>query len=112
LHQSSDIEFSKKTDAKDLLKALDSFEFILDLVIWHDILFAINTVSKKLQSPSMYIETTLHQIEDIRNYFSSYINEGFAPSIATAKKIASQMGVEPDCILNGCGTIISSESAR
>jgi hypothetical protein len=95
LHQSSDIEFSDKTDAKKLLKALDSFEFILGLVIWHDILFAINTVSKKLQSPSMCIDTTLHQIEDIRNYFGSYRNEGFAPSIAMAKNIASQMGVEP-----------------
>jgi hypothetical protein len=95
LHQSSDIEFSDKTDAKKLLKALDSFEFILGLVIWHDILFAINTVSKKLQSPSICIDTTLHQIEDIRNYFGSYRNEGFAASIATAKNIASQMGVEP-----------------
>jgi hypothetical protein len=33
LHQSSDIEFSDKTNAKKLLKALDSFEFILGLVI-------------------------------------------------------------------------------
>jgi hypothetical protein len=85
LHQSSDIEFSDKTDANKLLKALYSFEFILGMVIWHDIFFAINTVSKKLQSPFMCIDTTLHQIEDIRNYFGSYRNEGFAPSIATAK---------------------------
>jgi ribosomal protein S24E len=41
------------------------------------------------------IDTTLHQIEDIKNYFGSYRNEGFAPSIATIKNIASQMGVEP-----------------
>jgi hypothetical protein len=50
------------------LKVLDSSEFILGMVVWHDILFVVNTVSKKLQSPSMCIDTILHQIEDIRNY--------------------------------------------
>jgi hypothetical protein len=95
LHQSSDIQFSDKTDAKNLLKALDSFEFILGMVIWHGILFAINTMSKTLQSPSMCIDTTFHQIEDIRNYFDSNRNEGFAPCIATTKNIVTQMGVEP-----------------
>jgi hypothetical protein len=65
------------------------------MIIWHDILFVVNTVSKKLQSSYMCIDTTLHQIEDIRNYFGRYRNEGFSPSIATIKNIASQMGVEP-----------------
>jgi hypothetical protein len=64
LHQSSDIEFSDKTDAKKLLKSLGSFEFILGMVIWHDILFAINTVSKKLQSPYVH----LHYLTSNRRY--------------------------------------------
>jgi hypothetical protein len=33
------------------------------MVIWYDILFNINTVSKKLQSPSMCIDSTLRNIE-------------------------------------------------
>jgi hypothetical protein len=48
-----------KSDAKTLFHALGKFEFILGMVIWHDSLFAINAVSKKLQSPSMYINSTL-----------------------------------------------------
>ncbi|XP_042027263.1 zinc finger MYM-type protein 1-like [Salvia splendens] len=95
LHQASDIELSDKTDANNLLKALGSFEFILGMVIWYDILFAVNTVSKRLQSPSMCIDTTLQQIEDMRNYFNNYRNEGFASSMTIAKSIASEMGVEP-----------------
>ncbi|XP_042031109.1 uncharacterized protein LOC121777819 [Salvia splendens] len=43
LQQASDIELSDKTDANNLLKALGSFEFILGMVIWYDILFAVNT---------------------------------------------------------------------
>ncbi|KAG6423139.1 hypothetical protein SASPL_113525 [Salvia splendens] len=95
LQQASDIELSDKTDANNLLKALGSFEFILGMVIWYDILFAVNTVSKRLQSPSMCIDTTLQQIEDMRNYFNNYRNEGFASSMTIAKSIASEMGVEP-----------------
>jgi hypothetical protein len=41
------------------------------------------------------IDTTLLQKEYMSNYFGSYRNEGFAPSIATAKNIAPQLGVEP-----------------
>jgi hypothetical protein len=95
LRDASDTQASDKTDANNLFKALGKFEFILGMVIWHDILYAVNTVSKKLQSPSMCIDTTLQQIEDMRNYFDNYRNQGFASSMITAKTIASEMGVEP-----------------
>jgi hypothetical protein len=101
LQQASDTELSDKTDANNLLKALGSFEFILDMVIWYDILFAVNIVSKRLQSPSMCIDTTLQQIEDMRNYFNNYRNEGFASSMTIAKSIASEMGVEPSFPVKG-----------
>uniref|UniRef100_A0ACD5TRC2 Uncharacterized protein n=1 Tax=Avena sativa TaxID=4498 RepID=A0ACD5TRC2_AVESA len=65
------------------------------MVIWHDILFAINAVSKKLQSPSMCVDSTLQQIEGILYFFDKYRNEGFATSLTIAKKIASDMGIEP-----------------
>jgi hypothetical protein len=90
LRQASDISLSDKTDADNVFKALGKFEFILGMVIWHDILFVVNTVSKKMQSPSMCIDTTLQQIEDMRNYFHNYRVEGFSSSMAIAKNIASE----------------------
>lgn len=54
-----------KSDAKKLFDALGSFEFLLGMVIWHDILFAVNMVSKKLQSASMCVDSTLQQIEGV-----------------------------------------------
>jgi hypothetical protein len=44
LREANDTEGSDKTDANNLYKALGKFEFVLDMVIWHDILFAINSV--------------------------------------------------------------------
>ena len=48
LRHSPDIEPKDKSDAKNLFDALGNFEFILGMVIWNDILFAVNKVSKKL----------------------------------------------------------------
>jgi hypothetical protein len=65
------------------------------MVIWYDILFTVNKVSKQLQSPSMCIDATLMRIEDTMSYFQNYRNNGFASSLIIAKEIASELGVEP-----------------
>ncbi|KAK4409398.1 hypothetical protein Sango_0012800 [Sesamum angolense] len=46
-----------KSEAKSLANSLESFEFLLGIVIQYDILFCINMVSKKLQSESMSIDS-------------------------------------------------------
>jgi hypothetical protein len=38
---------------------LTNFEFILATVVWYDILFAVNTVSKTLQSPDMQLDVAV-----------------------------------------------------
>jgi len=65
------------------------------MVIWHDILYSVNIVSKKLQSPSMCVDSTLQHIEGMVNYFQNYRNTGFTDSVVTATEIALEMGVEP-----------------
>ena len=94
LRHISDIEPKDKSDVKKLFDALGSFEFLLGMVIWHDILFAVNKVSKKLQSPVMCIDSTLKQIQGIMEYFEKYRNDGFSSSLTIAKGIATEMGVE------------------
>jgi hypothetical protein len=64
---------------------IGTFEFILGMVIWYDILFTVNSVSKKLQSSSMCIDATLQQIEGTVIFFENYRNEGFASSLVTTK---------------------------
>jgi hypothetical protein len=94
LSHSSDIEPKDKSDAKSLFDALGNFEFLLGMVIWHDILYSINKVSKKLQSPDMCIDSALNQIQGMVQYFEAYRNEGFSSSLIIAKGIATEMGVE------------------
>jgi hypothetical protein len=73
---------------------IGTFEFILGMVVWHDILYVVNVVSKKLQSPSMFLDSTLEKIDGIMSYFDKYRDEGFVSGMMVAKEIASVMGVE------------------
>ena len=83
------------SDAQSLFSTIGNFEVIVGMVIWHDILFSVNMVSKKLQSKIVCLDATLKQIEGLISYFQKYRNEGFDSSIEIAKTIASDMDIEP-----------------
>lgn len=59
----------QKSVVESLINAL-KVELLVAMVYWHDILFAINNmVSKKLQSKSMCIDSTIKQLEYVLSYF-------------------------------------------
>ncbi|KAK8322942.1 hypothetical protein V6Z11_A12G203500 [Gossypium hirsutum] len=76
------------SEVKSLVNALESFEFLLCMVIWYKILFAINI---KLQSKSMCIDITITQLEGVLLYFEMYRDEDFTSSMNIAKSIALDM---------------------
>jgi hypothetical protein len=49
LYECCDSDVKTKSEVESLIHALENFEFLLGMVIWYDILFAINMVSKKLK---------------------------------------------------------------
>jgi hypothetical protein len=63
------------------------------MVIWHAVLFAVNKVSKKLQSSVMCIDSTLVLIQGMMEYFETYRNEGFSNCLNIAKGITNDMVV-------------------
>jgi len=83
------------SECQSLVSALENFEFLVGLVIWHDILFSINKVSEKLQSTIVSIDATLKHIEGVISYFKKHRDEGFTSSMDTAKGIASELDIEP-----------------
>jgi hypothetical protein len=87
LSEDPDVEPKDRSDAKNLFDVLGSFEFIFGMVIWHDILFAVNKVSKKLQSSSMCIDSAMRQVQGIMDYFETYRNDGFDSVWSLLKKL-------------------------
>jgi hypothetical protein len=65
------------------------------MVIWHEVLFKVNTVRNKLQSPSMSLASTMLQMEGIDTFFHNYKNEHSASSLNIAQETVSELGVEP-----------------
>ena len=63
-----------KSEAESLASSLESFELLLSLFIWYEILFTINMMSKKLQSKSIYIDTTIKESEGVILFFEKYRN--------------------------------------
>ncbi|XP_020263213.1 zinc finger MYM-type protein 1-like [Asparagus officinalis] len=91
---SEDAKLSR--DAQSLASGeLSSFEFILSLVIWHDILHKINLVSKKLQSEDMRLDAAVRQLEGLVLFFENYRINGFVSAMIDAKQISLDMGIEP-----------------
>ena len=100
LYKSCDDAKSKSEES--LASSLESFEFLLSLVIWYEILFAINMVSKKFQSKSMCIDTTTKELEGVMLFFEKYRNEGFESSMNIAKSLAFDMNIEPILLTKRC----------
>ena len=93
LYKSCD-DAKSKSEAESLASSLESFEFLLSMVIWYKILFAINMVSKKFQSKSMCIDTTTKELEGVMLFFEKYRNEGFESSMNIVKSLAFDMNIE------------------
>lgn len=92
--QSNDAKI--KSESMSLANEMQTFEFILSLVMWYDILFAVNTVSKTLQSSDMQLDVALSQLNGLLNYMKRYRENGFVSAKSSAAEIALEMDIEPE----------------
>ena len=82
-------------DAKSLLSDIMDFEFLFGMVIWYNILSAINRVSKMLQSKDIVIDAAISYLKALISFFETYRETGFESHKIIAKEIAAQMKIEP-----------------
>ena len=74
---------------------LESFEFLLGMTIWYDILFAVNSVSKNLQSKDMHIDVAIDQLKGLISFFFKYREDRFISAMISPKEIAIKMEIKP-----------------
>ena len=82
-------------DAKSLLSDIMDFEFLFCMVIWYNILSAINRVSKMLQSKDIVIDVVISHLKALISFFETYRETGFESDKIITKEIAAQMKIEP-----------------
>ena len=84
-------------DAESLVNGeISSFDFIVSLIIWYEILYRINLVGKKLQSKDTLLDVIIENLKGLVVYFKKYREIGFACVINKAKEIANSIGVDPE----------------
>lgn len=72
-------------------------EFLFCIAIWYNLLFAVNSISKLLQSEDMDIDV-VKQLKGLITYFERYREIGFVEAMVEAKEMASEMRVEPSFV--------------
>lgn len=72
---------------------LGDFEFLVAIVIWYEILYAVNVVSKDLQSKDMLIDVAIKKVQDLISFFNQYRDTGFQNALEAAKEIAIEMDI-------------------
>jgi len=69
------------------------YEFILAIVIWYEVLYAVNLVSKHLQAKDMLIDVAIEKVEGLISFFKDYRETGFLEALEIAKGIALEMDI-------------------
>ncbi|CAN0847920.1 Zinc finger MYM-type protein 1 [Linum grandiflorum] len=98
LLQVGDVDYDPKirSEARSLAQnELGDFEFIVSLVIWYEILYAVNLVSKHLQSKDILIDDAIVKVKGLISYFEKYRENGFQKALEQAKEISTKMEVDP-----------------
>ena len=57
-----------KTEATGLAKQLKTLQFLVTLVIWYDLLFQMNMISKLMQSKDMQFDIALECIKSVNDF--------------------------------------------
>jgi uncharacterized membrane protein len=94
--QVSETDRDPKTSSEALGLAknvLGDYEFIVAIVIWYEVLFAVNLVSKSLQTKDMLIDVAIEKVEGLISFFEGYREIGFLEALGRAKEIALELDI-------------------
>ncbi|XP_057432436.1 uncharacterized protein LOC130725205 [Lotus japonicus] len=91
-----DLDSKIRSEAKSLAtNELGDFEFLIAIIIWLEILSAINVVSKLLQSRDMVIDVAIKKITGLIAFFKEYRETGFKNALSFATEIAIELNIDP-----------------
>jgi hypothetical protein len=72
---------------------LGEYSFIVAIVIWYEVLYAVNLVSKHLQAKDMLIDVAIEKIQGLISFFKEYRETGFPQALEAAKDVALDMDI-------------------
>nr|XP_047127691.1 zinc finger MYM-type protein 1-like [Hydra vulgaris] len=94
----SEIEGCNPETAREAItvgEQLKDFSFLVSLIVWYDVLFQVNIVSKTLQEKDMDITQCAKLLKSCCSFLENYRKCGFKDAIIKSKNLAIELQVEP-----------------
>jgi len=95
VHETAD-EPLVKSEAESLANHLKDYKFLVAIILWYEILFQVNFVSKELQSKESDISTGLSFFEKLLKWLKEFRISGFNSILVDARQLAEEMEIEPE----------------
>ncbi|KAK4880038.1 hypothetical protein RN001_008184 [Aquatica leii] len=73
------------SDCKAVLNKMLTFEFIVAIHVWYEILLRVNNISKLWQSVQVNLKVAIDTLRSFRDWIQEFCNTGFERSLAEAR---------------------------
>ncbi|XP_064076355.1 zinc finger MYM-type protein 1-like [Vanessa tameamea] len=82
------------SECHSIEKEITTYEFVVSLVIWYDILTKINVFSKMWQNENMHLDAAIQHLDAFTNWLDNNRENGFQSSLVTAREIAEENDID------------------
>lgn len=82
------------SEAQSLINHMEDFSFIVCLLVWYDLLFEVNLISKKFQGKSTDIGDSV-KIPKCLDFLGKFRGTGFVNCVISGKEIADELEIGP-----------------
>ena len=84
-----------KSEAESLYECLSQYKFIVSLVLWYDVLFQVNLVSKELQGETVDLSHATSCFSKLMTWLKELRAKGLNQVLVTVRELAEDMDVVP-----------------
>ena len=82
-----------KSEEETLYETLKRLQFLVLLMLWYDLLFQVNFVSKELQDETVDLSTAMDSFKKLMTWLRNLRVDGFVQILVTTKQLAEDMEV-------------------
>ncbi|XP_051168857.1 zinc finger MYM-type protein 1-like [Leptopilina boulardi] len=81
-------------DCEGVLKEMLTFEFIVSIHVWYEVLLRVNNISKIWQSVQINLNVDVDYLRDFKDWLQEYRNSGYERTLAEARQFREKSAYE------------------
>jgi hypothetical protein len=94
LDQDSKSDPALRHECGTLIDSVSDFTNLVAMVVWYDVLFQVNAISKAMQNEKCSNVEAVELMDSCSAFLDEYRSHGFEPAIVTATELADSLDVK------------------